>query len=200
MRKILILMSIYMSITTVVIAQRMTDDDFYSLYTLDGTKNVALDEIWNLNDSLLLVVGHKHRFNYFYVYELKTFQMVFDTSITASERFDGSLAFAYYVDSSQCIYFPKETYVNTYFEIDLKHDKQRSMPCEEVPHRCVILERRIENEVSYSDKYTFRYMIEKRKSYQYISVYVAKPYFSDRRKELNMDAKEFRTYLISGGR
>lgn len=183
-----------------VVAQKKTNDDFYSLYTLQGTKDVNLDEIWNINDSLLLVVGHKHKFNYFYVYELKTFQMVFDTSITATERFDGSLSFTYYMDSSNVIYFPKETFVNSYFKIDLKSGKQSAIPCTETPYGCSVLEKKLFNKITHSTDYRFRYMLEKRKRATLVVVSVAKSYFSEQKKTLNMDAKTLRAYLSNGGR
>jgi len=177
-------------------AQKDLSEDFYSLTTLK-TKGVALDEIWVVKDSLLLAVGHKHRFNYFYVYELKTFKTVFDTSITSYEKFDGSLSFTYYIDSTSSIFFPKETFQNIYFEINLQKDTIQIIPCYKTPEGCIILERRASNKIAYSENYNFAYQMQKDGD---ISVFVAKPYFNERKKALNLEMIEMRKYLQEGKR
>ena len=171
-------------------------EDYYFLYRLEGI-DVPVDEISNVADKYLLVAGHKNRFNYFYVFELKTFQLVFGKSIPKTEKFDGSLSYAYEKDS--IIYFPKETFANTYFAIDLSRDTIQNFYCDQTPKMCPFIERKVPVKVCFGKDLFFVYERQKRDKKK-VFIRVSKAYLRELKKQKEIDNKTAKEYLLSGKR
>lgn len=200
-------------------AQKLEMDGFVRLCDLkippkaDSKDNkLSLDEVYCLEDSLLVVSGHRKVFNYFFVYELRTFQLVYDTSLNKIDKYNGILSYTTADTAMNVLYVVKDYLFNTYWKIDLEKQTLVAIHCDSTPNSCKKLEATKLQKISRSKNGNFMYQIVEDKGKSRVVVWLAQEEFQKKRDEFKKARKDAgivgsdstviltKNYFLLGGR